>query len=76
MGIAAGKIAHKHFRLDAAKLQRAQKLLKTGTETETVERALEMAIREQERERMVRTAHEKFLRSSIGIRDVFGALGD
>jgi hypothetical protein len=74
MGTAVGKMAHKHFRLDAAKLRRAQKLLKTRTETETVERALELVISEQERERIVREAHEKFLRSKVTIRDVFGAL--
>jgi hypothetical protein len=43
------RIIHKHFRLDAVKLKRAQKVLEARTETETVERALELAIAEHER---------------------------
>ena len=43
------RIIHKHFRLDAVKLKRAQKVLEASTETETVERALELAIAEHER---------------------------
>ena len=76
MGTARATVVHKHFRLDAAKLKRAQKLLNAPTETETVERALDLAIAEQERDRRVRKAHQKFFRSGIKIRDVFGALGE
>jgi hypothetical protein len=57
-------------------LKRAQKLLDAPTETETVERALDLAIAEEERDRRVREAHEEFFRSGIEIRDVFGALGE
>ena len=46
MGTARAAVVHKHFRLDAAKLKRAQKLLNAPTETETVERALDLAIAE------------------------------
>ncbi|MGH9342442.1 MAG: hypothetical protein ACRD19_01560 [Terriglobia bacterium] len=74
MGAIGSQVVHKHFRLDAVKLKRAQRMLKTKTETETVERALELAIDEQERERVVRAAHERFLRSGIAIRDVYGVL--
>ena len=75
MGASRSTVIHKHFRLDAAKLKRAQKVLKTPTETETVERALDLAIAEEERDRRLRKAHEEFFRSGIEIRDVFGALG-
>ena len=76
MGTAKTMVVHKHFRLDAAKLKRAQKLLDAPTETATVERALDLAIAEEERDRRVREAHEEFFRSGIVIRDLFGALGE
>ena len=76
MDTARAAVVHKHFRLDAAKLKRAQKLLDAPTETETVERALDLAIVEEERDRMMRKAHKEFFRSGIKIRDVFGALGE
>jgi hypothetical protein len=65
---------HKHFRLDQVKLKRAQKVLDAATETETVERALDLAISEYERNRMVGEANRRFLKSGISIRDAFGAL--
>jgi hypothetical protein len=65
---------HKHFRLDQVKLKRAQKVLDAATETETVERALDLAIAEHERNRLVVEANAKFLKSGISIRDAFGAL--
>jgi hypothetical protein len=76
MGTVRAALVHKHFRLDGAKLKRAQKLLDAPTETETVERALDLAIAEEERDRIVREAHEEFFLSGIEIRDVFGALGE
>ena len=76
MGTPRAAVVHKHFRLDATKLKRAQKLLNAPTETETVERALDLAIAEEERDRIVREAHEEFFRSGIEIRDVFSALGE
>ena len=68
------QIIHKHFRLDSAKLKRAQKVLEAATETETVERALDLAISEHERNKWAVEANQKFLRSGIAIRDVFGTL--
>jgi ribosomal protein S4 len=76
MSAARNRIAHKHFRLDAAKIKRAQRLLKTGTETETVERALDVAIAEHERNRLAREANERFVKSGIEIRDVYGKLAE
>lgn len=71
-----GQIIHKHFRLDSAKLKRAQKVLAAATETETVDRALDLAISEYERNRLAVDANQKFLKSGIVIRDVLGALGE
>jgi SOS response regulatory protein OraA/RecX len=74
MGTADNRIAHKHFRLNAAKIKRAQKLMQTGTETETIERALDAVIAEHERNRLAREANERFIKSGIKIRDVYGKL--
>lgn len=65
-------IIHKHFRLDSIKLKRAQKVLRAPTETETVERALDLAISEHERSRLAAEATQKFLKSGIVVRDVLG----
>jgi hypothetical protein len=48
--------------------------LKTGTETETLERALDLVIAEHERNRLTREANEGFVKSGIKIRDVYGKL--
>jgi len=74
MGTARVTVVHKHFRLDAAKLKRAQKLLDAPTETETVERAIDMAILEHERNRIANQAHDRFVRSKATVRDVYGVL--
>ena len=75
MATAKSRKIHKHFRLDSTKLKRAQKVLAARTETETVERALDLAISEHERNRLAAEANQKFLKSGIVIRDVFGAPG-
>ena len=74
MATAKSRIILKHLRLDALKLKRAQKVLEATTETETVERALDLAIAEHERTRLVTEANQKFVRSGVIIRDVFGTL--
>jgi hypothetical protein len=66
--------SHKHFQLDSEKIKRAQKALQAKTETETIERALDLAIAEHERNRLVREATERFVTSGIDIRDVYGVL--
>ena len=76
MRTARNRIAHKHFRLDAAKIKRAQRLLKTGTETATVDRALDVVIAEHERNRLAREANERFVKSGVEIRDVYGKLAE
>ena len=71
----ASKRVHKHFQLDAAKIKRAQKALRAKTETETIERALDLAIAEDERNRLVLEATERFVKSGIDIKDVYGTPG-
>ena len=65
---------HKHMRLNPEKLSRAQKLSLAKTETETVERALDLLISEYERDRVANLAHERFIRSGAAVRDVYGSL--
>jgi len=66
--------AHKHFRLNAVKIKRAQKVLHAGTETEAIERALDLVISEHERNRLAAEDNERFVKSGISIRDVYGTL--
>ena len=66
--------AHKHFRLNAAKIKRAQKVLHVGTETEAIERALDFVISEHERNVLASEATERFVKSGIAVKDVYGTL--
>jgi hypothetical protein len=66
--------SHKHFRLDAAKIKRAQRVLRASTETEAIERALDLVISEHERNRLATAANERFVSSGIDIKDVYGTL--
>ena len=68
--------SHKHFQLDSRKIKRAQKALRAKTETETIERALDLAIEESRNNRLVLEANHRFLRSGIVIEDVYGAPDD
>jgi SOS response regulatory protein OraA/RecX len=76
MGTANNRIAHKHYRLNTGKIRQAQKLMQTGTETETIERALDAVIAEHERNQTTRNANERFIKSGIKIRDVYGKLAE
>jgi hypothetical protein len=71
---AAKNRKHKHFQLDAVKIKRAQKALRAKTETEAVERALDLVISEHENNRLALEATERFIRSGIQIKDVYGVL--
>ena len=62
----------KNFRLDPTQIARAKKALGTSTETETIVRALDIVITEDNRNRLALEANQRFLRSGIRIRDVFG----
>lgn len=68
------RVSHKHFRLDAVKIRRAQKVLRTKTETETIERALDAVIAEHRRSQLAIEANERFVKSGIEIKDVYGKL--
>jgi hypothetical protein len=68
--------AHKHFQLDVGKIKRAQRALKAKTETETIERALDFTIDELRKNRVLAEANERFIRSGVEIRDVYGNLED
>jgi len=67
----ATKRSHKHFQLDSAKIKRAQRALHAKTETEAIERALDFAIAEHEKNRLVQQATERFIKSGIEIQDVY-----
>ena len=68
--------SHKHFQLDAGKIKRAQKVLQAKTETEAIDRALDFAIDEHEKNRLVAEANERFVRSGVEIKDVYRKLAD
>src|SRR5215469_13754218 len=72
----AGKRTHKHFQLDARKIKRAQRALQAKTETEAIDRSLDLVIAEHERNRLTLEATELFLNSGIPIRDVYGTLDE
>jgi hypothetical protein len=72
----ARRRSHKHFQLDSRKIKRAQKALQAKTETETIERALDLAIAEEQSNRLAHEANARFIRSGANIRDVYGALDD
>ncbi|MGB2898805.1 MAG: hypothetical protein WBB89_06035 [Candidatus Acidiferrum sp.] len=66
--------SHKHFRLDPAKIKRAQTVLCVGTGTEAIDRALDFVISEHERNRLAAEANERFVSSGIHVKDAYGAL--
>lgn len=72
----ASTVKHKHFLLNEAKIRRAQRILGARTETETIKRALDEVIQERKRNAEARRAHERFLKSGIKIRDVYGVLDE
>jgi hypothetical protein len=64
---AARNRSRKHFRLDAVKIKHAQKVLQAKTETETIDRALDLVIAEYQRNRLAMEANERFLK---GVRTI------
>ncbi len=68
------RVTHKHFRLDPVKITRVRKALRASTETEAIDRALDLALAEHERNKLATQAHERFVKSGIVIRDVYGKL--
>ncbi len=76
MKIGRNRIVHKHYRLDASKIKRAQKLMMASSETETIDRALDAVIDEHKRNLLTHQANQRFAGSGIEIRDVFGKLAE
>ena len=66
----------KDLPIDPDKIRQARRLLGASTVCETIDRALDFAIRELERNRKANKAHDRFLQSGIQIRDLFGKLED
>ncbi|MGA8072626.1 MAG: hypothetical protein WB995_04070 [Candidatus Acidiferrales bacterium] len=62
--------------MDPIKIKRAQRVLRARTETEAIERALDLVISEFERNRLAMEANDRFLRSGANIKDVYGVLED
>ncbi len=69
-------IKRKQYALNEKKIKRAQKLLGTKSETETIERALDEVISDREAQRRAWAATERFIKSEAVINDVFGRLDD
>ena len=65
---------HKHLLLDQQKIEKAQKALGARTESETIERALEIVIGEEKKNRRAWAATRKLVKNGIQIEDVFGRL--
>jgi hypothetical protein len=66
--------SHKHFQLDPIKITRAQRVLRANTETEAIERALDLVIAEHKSNRLGTEANDRFVNSGIDIKDVYGKL--
>jgi len=62
------------IRLNVAKVKRAQKALGAKTETAAIEQALDLVIAESERNRLAFEANERFIKSGVEIKDVYGKL--
>jgi hypothetical protein len=56
-------LRNKHVRLDQRKIEKAMKILKAKTETETMDKALD-GVLERERERLRKESHEPYNRTS------------
>lgn len=69
-------LSHKHFVLSQEKIKRAQRALRAKTETQTIDRALDLAIEEDRKNRLAMAANDRFVKSGIQIDDVYGTLED
>jgi len=52
-------LQHKHIRIDQVKLDRAKRVLSAGTETEAVDRALDLVVAEAEIDNTLRAVRGK-----------------
>ncbi len=51
-------------------------MLRADTETDAIERALDLVISEHERNRLAAEANERFVKSGVNIKDVYGTLDE
>ena len=65
---------HKHVQLDSVKTKHAQQGLRVKTKTDNVESALDLEIAEHESNRLALEVNERFLKSGVEIKDVYGKL--
>jgi hypothetical protein len=72
MNRAGTRIRQKHFRLDATKISRAQKILRAETETETIERALDLVLSEHRRNQLAWEPDKRFPESGVDTKEVYG----
>lgn len=70
----AAKRTKNAYVVDAAKVRRAQRALRLRTGAEAIERALDFVMAEYDRNKRGLKATERFLRSGIKIRNVYGKL--
>jgi hypothetical protein len=66
----AAQRSHKHFQLDTAKIKHAQKVLRAKTETETIERALDLVIAQYQWNRLATGANERFVKGDVQVKSV------
>jgi hypothetical protein len=64
----------KQFQVNAAPVKRAQTIFRARTETEAIERALDFALEQCEKNRMVAEANERFVKIGVEIKDVYEKL--
>ena len=78
MSDTTGRRRNKHLVLDQMKLRKAQKILGAESEGETIRRALDFIIDEDEWRRRAWAAHDRFMRAALRegllIYDAFGRL--
>lgn len=78
--MAVARANRKVMKLDEEKIKRAPRILGTDTEVETIERALDEIISEDERNCRAWAAHDRFIKNALKekilVRDVYGILED
>jgi hypothetical protein len=74
MATTGSTVALKQFPLDTEKLKLAQSLIHAATEAETIDRALDLMISEEQKNRIAMEANWEFLNSGAVIEDVRGPL--
>jgi hypothetical protein len=74
MSTTGSAVALRQFLLDTEKLRLAQTLIHAATEAETIDRALDLMIAEEQRNQLAMEANWEFLTSGAVIEDVYEKL--